>query len=102
MCSGLMQNLEQTQKVLALFQQRVLSTPPDPSESERVIPSTTELDIAAILAHTLRQDQSAPPSHPAQLGNTCQSTGSKPDFPVGNDDGPECCGGFIDCEGLTE
>ena len=30
-----MQNLEQTQKVLALFQQRVLGTPQEKPESER-------------------------------------------------------------------
>jgi hypothetical protein len=102
MCSGLMQNLERTQKVLALFQQRVLGTPPEPPESERVIPSATELDIAAILTHSLRHDLSAPTSQPAQLGNTGQSTGSTFDFTMGDDGGSECCAGVIDCEGLTE
>jgi len=102
MCSGLMQNLERTQKVLALFQQRVLGAPPEPPESERVIPSATELDIAAILTHTLRQDSSVPTSQPAQIESTCQSTGSTFDFTMGDDDGPECCGGVIDCESLME
>jgi hypothetical protein len=116
-----MQNLERTQKALALFQQRVLGAPPEPPpESERllamtirglasfsfllrVIPSATELDIAAILTHTLRQDPSAPTSQPADLGkNTGQSTGSTFDFTMGDDGGPECCGGVIDCEGLIE
>lgn len=68
----------------------------------RVTPSATELDIAAILTHTLRQDPSAPTSQPAQLGGTCQSTGSTFDFTMGDDDGSECCGGLIDCEGLME
>ncbi|KAF8502271.1 hypothetical protein F5888DRAFT_1182452 [Russula emetica] len=101
-CSDLMQNLEQTQKVLSLFQRRVLGTPQEQSESERVIPSATELDIAAILTHTLRQDPSAPTSQAAQLENTHQSTVSVFDATVGDDDGQECCGGIINCEGLIE
>lgn len=68
----------------------------------RVIPSATELDIAAILTHSLRHDLSAPTSQPAQLGNTGQSTGSTFDFTMGDDGGSECCAGVIDCEGLTE
>ncbi|KAI0278465.1 hypothetical protein BGY98DRAFT_1096705 [Russula aff. rugulosa BPL654] len=102
-CSGLMQNLEQTRKVLALFQQRVLSTPPqDQPESERVKPSATELDIAAILTHTLRQDPSAPTPQAAQLENTHQSTVSTFNVTMGDNSEEECCGGLIDCEGLIE
>jgi hypothetical protein len=64
------------------------------------MPSATELDIAAILTHTLRQDPSA---QPAELEkNACQSTGSTFDLDMGADDGSECCGGVIDCEGLIE
>lgn len=121
MCSGLMQNLEQTQKVLALFQQRVLGTPQDQPESERylrrtirgctffsflcrVIPSATELDIAAILTHSLRQDPSlsAPASQGAQLENTYQGTVSTLNAAMDDDDGEGCCGGLIDCEGLVD
>src|SRR5216684_6517753 len=122
MCSDLSQNLGQTQRVLALFQQRVLGTPQEEQpESERylrqsyegllfshfsflsrVIPSATELDIAAILTHSLRQDSSAPTSRPAQLGITHQSTGSALNPTVGDDDSPECCGGLIDWESLIE
>ena len=68
----------------------------------RVIPSATELDIAAILTHTLRQDPSAPTSQPAQPENTCQRTGSTFNFTMSDDDGSECCGGLVDCRGLTE
>lgn len=68
----------------------------------RVIPSATELDIAAILTHTLRQDPSAPTSQQAQLENTCQNTRSTFDFTMGDDDGSECCGGIVNCQGLTE
>jgi len=101
-CSDLMQNLEQTQRVLAFFQQRVLGTPQEKPESERVIPSATELDIAAILTHTLRQDPSAPTSQAAQLENAHQSTVSTLNAIMGDDSGQECCGGIINCEGLVE
>lgn len=117
-----MQNLEQTRKVLGFFQQRVLGTPQEQPESERylrdddsralrhfffsflyrVMPSATELDIAAILTHTLRQDPSAPTSQAAQVENTHQSTISTLNATVGDDSGQECCGGIIDCEGLVE
>lgn len=65
----------------------------------RVIPSATELDIAAILTHTLRRNQS---SQVTQLENTHQSTVSTSKGTVGDDDGQECCGGIINCEGLIE
>lgn len=101
-CSDLMQNLEQTQKVLGFFQQRVLGTPQERPESERVIPSATELDIAAILTHTLRQDPSAPTPQAAQLENTLQSTVSTFNATVNDDGDQDCCGGIVDCEGLIE
>jgi hypothetical protein len=68
----------------------------------RVIPSATELDIAAILTHTLRQDPSAPTPQAAQLENTHQSTVSTFNVTMGDDSEKECCGGLIDCEGLIE
>jgi hypothetical protein len=68
----------------------------------RVIPSATELDIAAILTHTLRQDPSVPTSQAAQLENTHQSTISTLDATVGDDGGQECCGGILNCEGLID
>jgi hypothetical protein len=66
------------------------------------MPSATELDIAAILTHTLRQDPSAPTSQAAQVENTHQSTISTLNVTVGDDSGQDCCGGIIDCEGLIE
>lgn len=68
----------------------------------RVIPSATELDIAAILTHTLRQDPSAPTSQAGHLENTHQSTVSTLNAIMGDDGGEECCMGIVNCEGLTE
>jgi len=101
-CSDLMQNLERTQRVLSLFQQRAPGArPPESSESERVVPSATELDIAAILTHSLRQDPSRTTTQ--QHPNTCQSSGSPLNGTVDeNDDISECCGGLFDCRALTE
>jgi hypothetical protein len=69
----------------------------------RVIPSATELDIAAILTHSLRQqDTSGIASQQPRLRNTSSSSGS-PFNPIADaDNGSECCGGLIDCGGLVE
>ncbi|KAH9986571.1 hypothetical protein BJV74DRAFT_844868 [Russula compacta] len=99
-CSDLMQNLEQTQKVLSLFQKRALGV--SPQSAERVMPSAMELDIAAVLTHALRQDPPVPESQPPPVGNASQSNGSTFDPTWIRDDSSECCGGLIDCEGLVE
>ncbi|KAH9957947.1 hypothetical protein BC827DRAFT_631502 [Russula dissimulans] len=101
-CSDLMQNLERTQKVLGSFQQRALGARPVPDDPARVGPSSAELDIAAILTHTLRRDPSAAESQQAGLGNTRGSTGSPLDSVADDNDRSECCGGFLDCSGLVE
>jgi hypothetical protein len=69
----------------------------------RVIPSATELDIAAILTHTLRQDpSSAPASQVAQPENTQQGVVSTLDATMDDDGEGDCCGGLINCEGLID
>ncbi|KAH9083484.1 hypothetical protein EDB83DRAFT_2511804 [Lactarius deliciosus] len=93
-CSDLMYSLQRTQTTLSHFQQRVLVPAP---QSDRTIPSTTELDIAAILTHALRQD---PPAPLSQQPNPSDTT--HPSAPAEVTDGTECCDGLIDCEGLIE
>ncbi len=66
------------------------------------MPSATELDIAAILMHSLRQDQPAPTTQVAQLENPHQSTGSTLVPNMGGNGGSECCGGIVDCDNLIE
>ena len=68
----------------------------------RVMPSATELDIAAILTHTLRRDPSAPTSQAPQLQNTHQNSLSTLNATAGDDGGEECCLGIVSCEGLIE
>jgi len=84
-----MQSLQTTQTALSLFQQRA-HVPAH--ESDKTIPSATELDIAAVLTHALRQDPPAPLLQQPKPSDT---------HPNAEDsDGPECCGGIIDCEDL--
>ncbi|KAH9176348.1 hypothetical protein EDB89DRAFT_2065700 [Lactarius sanguifluus] len=93
-CSDLMYSLQRTQAALSHFQQRALVPAP---QSDRTIPSTTELDIAAILTHALRQDPPAPLSQQPNPSNT-----THPSTLAEDTDGTECCDGLIDCEGLIE
>ncbi|KAI0297116.1 hypothetical protein BC826DRAFT_1103552 [Russula brevipes] len=96
-------NLERTQRALSLFQQRALGTSPEEvPASERAMLSAAELDIAAILTHTLRQDTSATEAQQPQPGNTRHDHGSSIDLTPGDSGSSECCGGIIDCEGLLE
>ena len=68
----------------------------------RMVPSATELDIAAILTHSLRQqDPSGSTSQQPSFGGTQESTGPVFNPIAGDDDEEECCGGLIDCEGLV-
>jgi hypothetical protein len=60
----------------------------------RTIPSATELDIAAVLTHALRQDLPALLSQQPKPSDTHPSPGDSSDT--------ECCGGVIDCQGLVE
>ncbi|KAI9450348.1 hypothetical protein F5148DRAFT_1290889 [Russula earlei] len=101
LCFDLMQDLERTQKALSTFQQRALGAPPQDPQRNLVMPSATELDIAAILTHTLRRDPSAPESHQARPENAYQSTGTSFNVDAGNEDS-ECCGGLLDCDGLID
>ncbi|KAI0254037.1 hypothetical protein BJV78DRAFT_1188106 [Lactifluus subvellereus] len=105
LCTDLMQNLVRTQKALSLFQQRAFGapgTPQDPCETERTVLSATELDIAAVLTHALRQDPFVPASQLPRPEDTCQSIGSPLGLTADDDDSSGCCGGLIDCEGLIE
>ncbi|KAI9429791.1 hypothetical protein H4582DRAFT_149467 [Lactarius indigo] len=90
-CSDLMYSLQRTQTALSHFQQQALVPAP---ESDRTNPTTTELDIAAILTHALRQDPPAPPSQQPNPSDTHPN--------AEDDDSTECCGGLIDCEDLVE
>jgi hypothetical protein len=65
-------------------------------------PSAMELDIAAVLTQTLRQDSFAPASQPQQPGDKRQSVEPLLEVTTNEDENPECCGGIINCEGLIE
>ncbi|KAF8274484.1 hypothetical protein EI94DRAFT_1713549 [Lactarius quietus] len=90
-CSDLMHSLQKAQTALSLFQQRALVPAP---ESDKTIPSATELDIAAVLTHALRQDPPAPLSRLPKPSDTHPNPGDS--------DESECCSGLFDCEGLIE
>lgn len=90
-CSDLMHSLQRAQTALSLFQQRALVHAP---ESDKNIPSATELDIATVLTHALRQNPPAPLSQQPEPTDTHRSSGDSDDS--------ECCGGVFDCEGLVE
>ncbi|KAH9061310.1 hypothetical protein EDB87DRAFT_1560291 [Lactarius vividus] len=104
-CSDLMYSLQKTQTALSHFQQRALAPAPEPDRYNSTIhsflfrtnPSTTELDIAAILTHALRQDPPAPLSQQPHPSDT-----THPNALAEDTDGTECCDGLIDCEGLVE
>jgi len=91
-CSDLMHSLQRTQTALSIFQQQRALVPAP--ESDKTIPSATELDIAAVLTHALRQDPPAPLLQQPKPSDTHPSEGDS--------DGTECCGGIIDCEDLVE
>lgn len=91
-CSDLMHSLQRAQTALSLFQQRELVPVP---ESDKKIPSATELDIAAVLTHALRQDPPAPLSQQPEPSDTHRSL-------AGDSDDTGCCSGLFDCEGLLE
>jgi hypothetical protein len=65
-------------------------------------PTATELDIAAVLTQTLRQDSFAPASQPQQPRDKRQSVEPLLEVTVNDDDYTECCGGIINCDGLIE
>ncbi|KAI0051879.1 hypothetical protein FA95DRAFT_1533799 [Auriscalpium vulgare] len=95
-CTDLMQNLARTQESLARFQELT---------AKQGMPSTAELDIAAVLTHVLRQPPSADIHTAGEASREPTSGEPSAIYPAvleADEEDKDCCGGFLDCTNLLD